>query len=120
MTLNAWQQQLDSHFAQLHQQRLKSQATHCTIYALEHGLSSDEIYQLKADVLDWVKSSSPSRRHFLVWAVYSAEIGYQYSGEEYWATFNTLTPNWLDCNSNRDHIRDCFREFYKKYDPLPA
>lgn len=115
MTLNAWQERLDTQFAQLHEQRLGSQGTRSAIYALEHGLSSDEIDQLKAAVLGWVKNSSPSRRHSLVWAVYSAEVGYQYSGEEYWFTFRDLTPNWQDCQSTRDHIRDCFREFRKKY-----
>lgn len=115
MTLNVWQERLDSHFAQVHEQRRTPVTTHSALYALEHGLSADEVDQLKADVLDWVKNSGPSRRHFSVWAVYSAEVGYQYSGEEYWATFGALTPNWQDCNSNRDHIRDCFREFHRKY-----
>ena len=51
----------------------------------------------------------------MAWAVYSAEIGYQYSGEEYWTTFCRLTPNWQDSQNSRDHIRSAFEEFHRKF-----
>jgi hypothetical protein len=115
MTLNSWQERLDSHFAHLHEQRLRLHAAHPIVYALEHGLSHDEVEQLRQDIHEWLKNSGPTRRHFLAWAVYSAEIGYHYSGEEYWTTFCGLSPNWQDSQNNRDHIRSAFGEFHRKF-----
>jgi hypothetical protein len=37
--------------------------------------------------------------------VYSAEIGYEYSGEEYWQTFAERTPGWAGYG-DRNFIRD--------------
>ena len=37
----------------------------------------------------------PSRAHALVWIVYSSELGYRYSGDEYWQTFERETPGWV-------------------------
>jgi hypothetical protein len=115
MTLNAWQERLDSHFDQLRERRLSLQGTHAVLYALEHGLTEDEVEQLKQDIHEWLKNSGPARRHFLAWSVYSAEVGYEYSGEEYWTTFCSGTPNWQDSSYYRDQIRDGFRQFHRKF-----
>ena len=115
MSLNGWQDRLSNHFALLHERRLNLQNSHPVLYALEHGLTEEEVEQLKRDIHEWLKNSGPTRRHFLAWAVYSAEIGYQYSGEEYWFTFCSKTPNWQDSQNNRDHIRSAFGEFHRKY-----
>jgi hypothetical protein len=52
--------------------------------------------------------------HALAWIVYAAEIGYGYSGDEYWPTFEERTPGWT-FRGDRDWIRDCYRMFQKKY-----
>jgi hypothetical protein len=115
MTLNDWQQKLGSHFSQLHECRLTHPNANPILYALEHGLNEVEVAELRQQIHEWLKYSGPAHRHFLAWAVYSAEIGYQYSGEEYWTTFCRLTPDWQDSHNNRDHIRSAFEEFHRKF-----
>ncbi len=111
MTLNQWQERLEAHFAQLRDERLKRGANG-PVFALEHGLSAEELAELQNQLHEFV---NPAERHYLAWAVYAAEIGYQFSGNEYWATYSRLTPNWTDSNSNRDFIRDSFRSFRRKF-----
>lgn len=115
MTLNNWQQKLESHFSQLRQRRLSHPGAAPILYALEHGLNEGDVAELRRQIHEWLKFMGPVHRHFLAWAVYSAEIGYQYSGEEYWTTFCRLTPNWQDSQNSRDHIRSAFEEFHRKF-----
>ena len=115
MTLNDWQQKLGTHFSQLQQFRLNHPSANPILYALEHGLNDVEVAELRQQIHEWLKYSGPAHRHFLAWAVYSAEIGYQYSGEEYWTTFCRLTPGWQDSQNSRDHIRTAFEEFHRKF-----
>ena len=115
MTLNDWQQKLGSHFSELQQLRLNHPSANPILYALEHDLNEVEVAELRQQIHEWLKYTGPAHRHFLAWAVYSAEIGYQYSGEEYWTTFCQLTPGWQDSQGNRDHIRSAFEEFHRKF-----
>jgi hypothetical protein len=115
MTLNDWQQKLGSHFSELQQIRLIHPSANPILYALEHDLNEVEVAELRQQIHGWLKYTGPAHRHFLAWAVYSAEIGYQYSGEEYWTTFCRLTPGWQDSQNNRDHIRSAFEEFHRKF-----
>src|SRR5579864_9416068 len=115
MTLNDWQQKLGSHFSQLRERRLNHVSARGILYALEHGLNETDVAELRHQIHEWLKYSSPAHRHCLAWAVYSAEIGYQYSGEEYWTTFCRLTPGWQDSQNSRDHIRSAFEEFHRKF-----
>lgn len=112
MTLKDWQARLSAHFAHLCDER-KNRGVHTTVYALEHGLNEDEVADLKREIHLFLQNSGPDRRHYLAWAVYSAEVGYQYSGEEYWNTFGRLTPRWY--SSYRDEIRDAYQEFHRNF-----
>ncbi len=103
MSLKLWQDKLAAHF-----QTLKSLRGELPIFALEHSLSPSELDSLKADIRAAV-SSNDYRSHFLPWLVYSSEIGYQYSGDEYWSTFESLTPSWRE-NGDRWWLRRCFEE----------
>src|SRR5689334_11989120 len=96
MTLNGWQEKLATHFSALRDLRRNQAAAQGILYALEHGLHELEVAELRLQIHEWLKNSGPAHRHFLAWVVYSAEVGYQYSGEEYWTTFCRLTPNWQD------------------------
>jgi hypothetical protein len=107
MNLNSWQERLLNHFVQLRERRLTLQKTHAILYALEHGLTESEVGQLRQDIHEWLKNSGPARHHFLVWAVYSAEIGYQYSGEEYWMYGQQSTVLRQSANLNSDHCPQC-------------
>ncbi|MCP4654320.1 MAG: hypothetical protein GY856_02760 [bacterium] len=50
----------------------------------------------------------------LPWTVFAAELGYLYSGDEYWQTFEERTPGWL-VHGHRHWVRRCFRDFQKRY-----
>lgn len=115
MSLNHWQERLHKHFGELKDRRLGLQGGQGVLYALEHGLAHDEVAQLKSDIHDWLKSTGLAKRHFLAWVVYASEVGYEYSGEEYWTTFSSRTPNWQDSSYQRDQIREAFREFHRQF-----
>lgn len=115
MTLNEWQTRFESHFSQLRDERSNS-AAHSAVYALEHGMDADQIIGFKRDVNEAVRlNGRPAHGHRLVWAVYAAEMGYEYSGEEYWATFSRQTSKWEDSNVNREYIRTSYRDFQSFY-----
>lgn len=89
--LDQYQSRLETHFAAVAGGR---RAQGLAVFAIEHGLSSDEresIGELLNRSLD-----APVRpgRFWLVWIAYAAEQGYAYDGDEYWTTFERRTPNW--------------------------
>lgn len=115
MTLNDWQSRLELHFSRLWDER-RSYSARPTVYALEHGLSVDERTGFLRNVREGIRPGQRAAQgHRLVWAVYATEIGYGYSGEEYWATFANQTPNWEDSNPSREYIRTSFRDFQARY-----
>ncbi|HKV78657.1 MAG TPA: hypothetical protein VJP02_10975 [Candidatus Sulfotelmatobacter sp.] len=109
MNLNEWQERLSAHFAHLRDERA-DKGQHRTIYALEHGLDKSQLDDLSCQIHLFLENSRPAERHYLAWAVYAAEVGYRYSGDEYWDTFLELTPNWD--NAYRNYIRDAYCEFH--------
>jgi hypothetical protein len=111
MTLNHWEERLEKHFENLHKTRLASVGDK-PVFALEHGLSDDEIAAIQVDVRAYIKESALSDRHWMAWVVYAAELGYIYEGAEYWQTFESRTPSWL-AHGDRYFIRDSYRRFSK-------
>lgn len=107
--LDEWQARLDRHFAGLREERGDR-----PLFALEHGLTAEEIDALATAIRAHVRSSSPSILHSLPWIVYAAEIGYGYEGDEYWQTFEQKTPLWK-VRGTREWIRDRYEWFAKKY-----
>jgi hypothetical protein len=113
MSLNQWQDRLSAHFKHLSQARI-SLGERGTLFALEHGLNHAELDQLQSELRLQIGSISPSERHWLPWVVYSAEIGYKFSGDEYWNTFADLTPGW-EQHGDRSWVRDAFFRFHKEF-----
>lgn len=107
--LDEWQRQLEKHFSLLHQQRESR-----TLFALEHGLEASDIESLSKAIREHIADETPSRLHALVWVVYATEVGYDYSGDEYWQTFEDKTEGW-NVRGDREWLRDCFRWFSKKF-----
>ena len=105
-------QQLDAHFRVLREQR-DDVGKSAPIFALEHGLSESELALLKTAVRSSVRPYFPPAS-WLPFVVYAAEAGYEYSGEEYWPTFESLTPGWSEYG-DRDYVRRQFREFKERY-----
>ena len=114
MTLNEWQGRLEKHFSALKEQRVRS-GSH--VFALEHSLDDQELNSLQQAIGEFSKHTTPSSKHWLVWVVYATEVGYAYSGDEYWQTFGDRTPGWNSHNQivARDSIRDAFTRFKKEY-----
>lgn len=108
MSLDRWQAHLHGHFSALRAIRKDN-----AVFALEHSLSEEELSDLFQAIHKQSVSGSPSARHWLPWAVYSAEIGYEYSGEEYWQTFAERTPGWAGYG-DRNFIREIFKRFHRE------
>ena len=83
------------------------------VFALEHGLSPREFEQLAPLLQHRLKNRLPLTRHWLLWAVYSAEIGYGYTGDEYWPSFEEQTPGWGF--NDRPKVKTWFRKFRQTY-----
>ena len=113
MDLLHWQHRLEEHFKTLHEQRSEFEDSH-PIFALEHDLNESEIHDLNNSVRTHVKDRVPSWEHRLPWTIYASEIGYLYSGDQYWQTFEESTPGWLE-HGDRNWIRRCFQDFQRNY-----
>ncbi len=111
--LRSWQKRLAWHFAELRGHRRSNGYEH-QIFALEHGLDLREIKTLSTAIRTYIVNSPPSRDHALVWIVYASELGYLYSGDEYWQTFELETPGWT-INGDRNWIRNSYREFQREF-----
>jgi len=109
MDLNQWNAKLKDHFISLHDKKQK-QSNQARVFALEHGLDKDEILDLFSAVRKQIKEASPQHEHALAWIVYATEMGYRYSGNEYWQTFERETPGWTTFN-DRSFIKQAFIVF---------
>lgn len=84
------------------------------LFALEHNLQPPEVEALRAAIREHIAHHSPRRDHALTWIVYAAELGYRYSGDEYWQTFEQETPGWT-VHGDRHFIRDRYCAFHQQY-----
>jgi hypothetical protein len=104
---------LEAHFQDLRARR-DQYAEGIPIFALEHGLSAAELELLKAEVCSAVRERNLPRHTWLPFVVYAAEVGYEYSGDEYWQTFESRTPSWAD-HGDRRYVRQKFRAFKERF-----
>ncbi len=113
LDLNTWQEHLASHFRELTDKR-NTGPDILPVFALEHGLSEPEVKDIARAIRAHIKSSGPSNHHKLPWIVYAAELGYRYSGNEYWQTFEAKTSGWAE-RGRRSWIRECYEYFRDEY-----
>ncbi len=113
MSLESWQERLQAHFTDLKRQK-SLVGGGMPVFALEHGLSAEELEELEIDIRAHIDRKAPSRNHILPWIVYASEIGYNYDGNEYWQTFENKTPGWAT-HGDRYWIQACFRIFSEMY-----
>ena len=104
-------ERLEAHFLALHAQRAP---TGSPTFALEHGLSIAELALLKEQVALSVKRGRVPGEHWLPLIVYASEIGYAYSGDEFWQTFEAVTPGWAE-HGDRQLLRARFRRFAQSF-----
>jgi hypothetical protein len=111
--LKYWQERLADHFRELATRRSRI-GRKTPVFALEHGLEPPDVDAMSAAVRAHISHGAPLAEHAFPWIVYAAEIGYGYSGDEYWQTFEERTPGWT-VRGDRYWIRDCYRMFKTKY-----
>ena len=108
--LDETQERLAEHFRAIARTRENSGFP---VFALEHGLTQPERMAVFPLLRVRVKSRLPLTRHWLLWAVYAAEVGYDYTGDEYWQSFEDRTPGWGF--NDRNKLRTWFRKFQYTY-----
>jgi hypothetical protein len=101
---------LDQQFATLRDQRPEENP----VFALEHGLGPEERQQLTKTVRDSIPGNFPKKNGWLPWIVHATEIGYGFSGQEYWKTFREETPGWWKYG-DRNWLREKFEQFSDEY-----
>src|SRR5262249_34533007 len=106
------QEALDLRFRAIRSRRELS-APGAPLYALEHGLGEAELADVYSGVRAAVRKYDVSTRLSLPFVVYATELGYAYSGDEYWPTCEAQTPGW-DVG-NRSFIRESFERFAEEY-----
>ena len=109
-TLGEVQQQLHVHFCSLAATREQSGFP---IFALEHGLSAEELKRINALLRACHRTRLPLATHWLLWVVYASEVGYGYTGDEYWPSFQKQIPTWQF--HDRPRIKGWFTRFQKSY-----
>src|SRR5664280_169176 len=106
------QSRLEEHFALLAGQR---ESRGYPLFALEHGLSTDDVEMLGTALNDDLSTSRMVRpRYWLPWIVFAAEVGYAYDGDEYWTSFRNRIPGW-ERFGDRDVIRDLFVKLGREF-----
>lgn len=109
LELAEWQSRLADHFT-----RLRATRGEKPLFALEHGLTAADREALSASIKATVSSKAVVSEYQLPWVVYATELGYGYSGDEYWQTFEQETPGWAVLG-DRYWLRRCFRSFRKDF-----
>jgi len=110
-TLEEWQKRLEGQFTQLASARSTSRFP---LFALEHGLTKDEINQIGKLLCAHLAEHTWVAPQWLVWVVYATEFGYGYHGDEYWPSFEDRTPFWRERGS-RNRLRSWFCKFQSVY-----
>lgn len=111
--LEALHERLHAHFSAL-QARRQAMAPGTPLFALEHGLPEADVLLLQTYVSTSVQRRNLPRHSWLPFVVYAAEVGYEYSGDEYWQTFEARTPGWAE-HGDRQYIRRKFRQFQETF-----
>lgn len=111
VSLTEWNSRLADHFSELANRRLGDQLG---VFALEHGLSDEGVEALSNVIRSVAAAGTIADEDWLPWVVYATESGYQYSGDEYWQSFEEKTPRWAT-DGDREWIRRCFSRFQRQY-----
>lgn len=108
--LDQWQERMERHFEALAERRASSGLP---LFALEHGLSDDEIDEVSRQLRARLVSGARLAPHWLLWTIYAAERGYTYEGGEYWQSFEQVTQGWD--SRDRYRVSAWFSRFRKDY-----
>jgi hypothetical protein len=107
----AWQEKLERHFSEIAATRPVDQFP---VFALEHGLSSEELQEIGSLLRDRVARGLALYPHWLLWVIYATELGYLYDGVDYWPPFERRTPRWREYGSPAQ-LKEWFKRFQRKF-----
>lgn len=110
--LAGFQSRLEAHFLALAAVR---KAAGLSTFAIEHGLSADELSTVAAELKASLNVCGVFYKHWLLWVVYAAELGYDYDGLEYWPYLEAKTPGWRRDSGNRSRLKSYFLRFERDY-----
>lgn len=109
MQLAELQEQLSQQYARLRDLRATEDYP---VYAIEHGLTAQEVAAAQALLnIDLNSTMRANRAFWLVWIAAAAEVGYRYDGTEYWDSFAAAFPQWP-----RFGDRNLVRTWYKRFE----
>jgi hypothetical protein len=111
LPLDKWQERLEGHFESLARTRAGSGFP---IFALEHNLSNEQLSEIASLLRSRLKARLSLSLHWLLWVIYATERGYNYTGDEYWQSFDEQTPEWEP--GDRYSVAPWFTKFQKAYD----
>ena len=86
---------------------------HFPVFAKEHGLSKEDLTQVQSILRSRCKTQFLQATDWLLWVVYATEVGYDYTGEEYWRSFEEKLPTWQ--SGARNQIKKWFLKFHNTY-----
>lgn len=110
LNIKLWHTYLHKRFFKLKKEREEKSP----VFALEHGLDSEEIEYIKKVVKINFKSNFQKGDGWLPWVVYATEVGYKYDGNEYWGKFKKEIPKWRKYGNKR-FLRKRFKQFVEEY-----
>ncbi len=110
VSLEHWQKKLSLHFRELADNR---EGLGLPLFAIEHGLNDDEVEQVEELLRICLSERKCIETYWLLWIVYATEIGYRYTGDEYWHSFQEKMPGWEF--HDRYALRRWFERFQQSY-----
>lgn len=85
------------------------------VFAIEHGIDPEEIHPLGRQLSNEItRLGTLNDRHWLCWVVHATEIGYGFTGYEFWQTFAERKPRW-DVHSHPKILRSWFNRFATQF-----
>ncbi len=102
---------LHEHFHALKASRVRN--SQAPVYVLEHPLSAEECAELTKQLRWDYRKLGARQDHWLGWLVAATELGYSYSGSDYWPRLQKRVPEWEF--SDRNRLARWFERFAKEY-----
>lgn len=101
---------LQLHYSSLAELR---SASGLPVFAIEHCLTASQLAHIGEEFRNRVRSDLDLSRHWLLWVAWITEQGYAYDGEEFWNSFERLTPGWTF--QHRPQVSSWFKKFQKQF-----
>ena len=112
MPLDAWQDKMQRHFADLAALRAESRLP---IFSFEHGIAAEDLKSVSMQLRSRLSGGLPLEPHWLLWVIYATEYGYRFDGHEFWETFQVETPKWNWIGEGRKTLKRWFEKFHREF-----